>query len=113
METKIKVLIADNADENTASLSSLLVEKGVEVHTCIKQGKVLLEEIKNVKPDVVLADVFMQEIDLIGVLQSLNKMELIKIAKVMLFNPLLNLLKNIPLNKVSSMIGDNMSMVKK
>ena len=42
-----------------------------------------------------------------------NKMELIKIAKVMLFNPLLNLLKNIPLNKVSSMIGDNMSMVKK
>lgn len=83
METKIKVLIADDADENTASLSSLLVAKGVEVHTCIKQGKVLLEEIKNVKPDVVLADVFMQEIDLIGVLQSLNKMELIKKPLVM------------------------------
>ncbi len=45
--------------------------------------------------------------------QSPNKVEVIKIAKVRLFRPLLNLLKNIPLNKITSIIGDNITMVKK
>ena len=45
--------------------------------------------------------------------QMPNKMELNKIAKEILFSALLNLPKNIPLNKISSIIGDNMTMVRK
>ena len=90
MENKIKVLIADDADENTASISRSLAAKGVEVHTCIKQGKVLFEKIKNIKPDVVLADVFMQEIDLIGVLQLLKKSDIMKKPLVMAISSIHN-----------------------
>lgn len=76
MDNKIKVLIADDQNENTVKLASLLTAKGVEVHTCSKHGNLLFEEIKIKKPDVVLADVFMQEIDLIGVLQNLKKSDI-------------------------------------
>ena len=42
-----------------------------------------------------------------------NKTEEIKIAKVTLSNSLLNLLKNIPRNNVSSIIGDKITTVNK
>ena len=45
--------------------------------------------------------------------QKPNRTEVIKIANVTLSNSLLNFLKNIPLNKVSSMIGDNITTVMK
>ena len=42
-----------------------------------------------------------------------NNMEVIIIANVKLFNSLLNTLRNIPLNRISSMTGDKMTTVMK
>ena len=42
-----------------------------------------------------------------------NNMEVIIIANVKLFNSLLNTLRNIPLNRSSSMIGDKITTVMK
>lgn len=90
MDNKIKVLIADEQDEKVVKLCSLLSSKGVEVQTCAKQGRVLLEEIKEKKPNVVLADVFMQEIDLIGVLQNLKKSDMANKPLVMAMSSINN-----------------------
>ena len=40
---------------------------------CDKSGTKLLEKIKSEKPDVVLADIFMQNLDILGVLDAIHK----------------------------------------
>ena len=40
---------------------------------CDKSGTQLLEKIKSEKPDVVLADIFMQNLDILGVLDAIHK----------------------------------------
>ena len=43
----------------------------------IKDGKVLLETALSVKPDVILSDMFMPNIDALGVMSALNSNDLI------------------------------------
>lgn len=76
MENKTTLLIAEDLDEGVQKLCTMLITKGVEVYTCQKQGNLLLEEIKSKNPDIVLANVFMQGIDLIGVLDAIKKNDL-------------------------------------
>lgn len=83
MENRLKVLIADQGEEAVEKLKNKLAGRGIEAYTCPKDGRVLLEQIKEKKPDVVLADVFMQEVDLIGVLDSIKSSELSKKPLVM------------------------------
>ena len=90
METKTTLLIAQDMDENLQKLCSMFSSKGVEVFTCAKQGKLLLEEIKNKQPDIVLADVFMQGIDLIGVLEGIKKSDIAKKPIVMAMSSINN-----------------------
>lgn len=72
MKTMYKVLLADNSTEFGKSCVELLKEKGMEVIVCSKDGKELLENITISKPDVVIADLFMPNLDLIGVAQTVK-----------------------------------------
>lgn len=45
----------------------------MDVIMCDKSGTQLLEKIKSEKPDVVLADIFMQNLDILGVLDAIHK----------------------------------------
>lgn len=83
MENRLKVLIADKGDDTAEKLVAKLLGRGIEAHTCEKDGRVLLEKIKEKRPDVVLADVFMQGIDLIGVLDGIKNSDLSKRPLVM------------------------------
>ncbi len=47
----------------------------MEVIMCEKDGARLLEKIKSEKPDVVLADIFMQNQDILGVLDGIKKFD--------------------------------------
>ena len=72
MEKKLKIIVADNTTEFGKVLDSAFKNYGMDVKLCEKDGKQLLRQINEQKPDVVLADVFMPNLDILGVLQSIN-----------------------------------------
>ena len=66
MGKKLKIVIAEDGTELGKSY-------GMDVIMCDKSGTQLLEKIKSEKPDVVLADIFMQNLDILGVLDAIHK----------------------------------------
>ena len=72
MSKQLNVVIADNISEFGAQCQKVLSSYGMNVTICDKDGVVLLEKIKSLKPDVVLADLFMPNLDAIGVLSNIN-----------------------------------------
>ena len=72
MGKKLKIVIADNSTELGQSCSKALKSYGMDVILCQKDGQEVLSKIKSEKPDVVLADVFMPNLDIIGVLNSIK-----------------------------------------
>lgn len=78
MEKKIKVIIADDSTEFGQNCARELEAYGMDVTLCTKNGLILIDKIKANLPDVVLADVFMPNLDVLGVLTSLKGMLLPK-----------------------------------
>lgn len=76
MEMKLKVIIADDTTELGQNCASALKSYGMDVDLCPKNGLTLVEKIKSKKPDVVIADVFMPNLDIIGVLEALKNLNL-------------------------------------
>lgn len=75
MDNKLKIIIADDTNELGQHCAKTFKGYGMEVELCEKDGKKLLERTKSIKPDVVLADVFMPNLDILGVLEGLKEME--------------------------------------
>lgn len=72
MEKKLKVVVADNSTELGSACERVLNSYGMEVKLCEKDGFKLMDSVKSVKPDVVIADVFMPNLDILGVLDNIN-----------------------------------------
>lgn len=72
METKLKVVVADDSMELGQSCGKIFKAYGMQATICQKDGKQLIEEIKKEKPDVVLADIFMPNLDIFGVMETVN-----------------------------------------
>ncbi len=72
MEKKLKVIIADDTTELGNACANALKSYGMEVTLCEKDGRKVLEAVKLQKPDVILADVFMPNLDILGVLAEIN-----------------------------------------
>lgn len=75
MEKKLKVVIADNTSQVGEVCAKALASYGMNVTLCEKDGYKALETTKRVKPDVLLADVFMPNLDILGVLSDLKQMD--------------------------------------
>lgn len=75
MEKKLKVIIADDTTELGHSCASALKSYGMDVSLCEKDGRKVLETIRSYKPDVIIADVFMPNLDILGVLAEINAMD--------------------------------------
>lgn len=75
MENKLKVVIADDSPEFGQNCANVLKSYGMDVHLCSKDGQKLVNEAKHLKPDVILADVFMPNLDILGVLNNINKLD--------------------------------------
>ncbi len=74
MNKKLKVLIADDKTEFGINCANILKTYGMDVNVCEKDGVKLLHRIKMYKPDVAIADVFMPNLDILGVLDEVNKL---------------------------------------
>lgn len=75
MEKKLKVTIADDTTELGHSCAGALKSYGMDVSLCEKDGRKVLETIRTYKPDVIIADVFMPNLDILGVLAEINLMD--------------------------------------
>lgn len=65
MESRLKVIIADDNKDFSVPCSNLLKTYGFETCVLEKDGAALLEKIEEIKPDVVLCDIFMPYFDAI------------------------------------------------
>ncbi len=75
MEKKLKIVIADDSTELGQSCAKAFNAYGMQAVLCEKDGKALLKKIKSEKPDVVLADVFMPNLDILGVLGAIKELD--------------------------------------
>lgn len=78
MENKMKIVIADDSTEFGKRCAEALKSFGMEVILCEKDGHQVLTCIKNNKPDAVLCDVFMPNLDILGVLNEIKSNEVFK-----------------------------------
>lgn len=75
MEKKLKIVIADDSADLGQNCAKALKSYGMDVTLCEKNGRVLLGVIKKDRPDIVLADVFMPDLDILGVLSGLSELD--------------------------------------
>lgn len=83
MENKLKLVITDDGSEFGVNCAAVLKSYGITVTMCEKDGQKLLHYIKMQKPDVVLSDVFMPNLDILGVLSAIK--DIPKKEKPMIF----------------------------
>ncbi len=76
MSKKLKVVVADNTTELGNACRKAFDEYGMETNLCEKDGFKLLDCVKRVKPDVVVADVFMPNLDILGVLDNIKNSDM-------------------------------------
>ncbi len=72
MDKKTKILVADKSTELGSALEKKLAGRGMDVTLCEKDGFKLLDNISRLRPDIVIADVFMPNLDIIGVLDNIK-----------------------------------------
>lgn len=84
---KKKVLIADDNREFCEILSKFMEKEGeLEVIGIAKDGLDALEKIKEECPDILILDIIMPHLDGLGVLESLHKLNLEKMPKVVILS---------------------------
>ena len=75
MEKELKVIIADDSTELEQTCAKILKGYVMDVILCEKDGKRVLEFTKRYKPDIIVADVFMPNLDILGVLDELSNID--------------------------------------
>lgn len=75
MNAKLKIMIADDSVDFGQNCAKILQGYGMDVSLCEKDGAKLLQEVEKHKYDVVIADVFMRNLDILSVLGILADKE--------------------------------------
>ncbi len=75
MEKNLKIVIADDSTEFSKNCAKILTSYGMQVILTEKDGLKAISKVKTEKPDVLIADVFMPNIDILGVIDEINKIE--------------------------------------
>ncbi len=78
LESNYKILLTDDSTEFTKKCVEIFTQKGLKVFTCFKDGNTVYESILNLKPDIVLSDVFMPGADMLRVMELIRSSDLVK-----------------------------------
>ena len=73
MEKQLKIIIADDSTELGQNCANAFKAYGMKVTLCEKDGRKVLESAKSVNTDIILADVFMPNLDILGVINGLKE----------------------------------------
>jgi len=76
MEKELKIVVADDTTQLGESCAKTFRAYGMKVSVCEKDGLKVLAKVKSEKPDIVLADVFMPNLDILGVIKKLNESDI-------------------------------------
>ncbi len=76
MNNKIKLLITEDISQFTGDNLDIIERNNIEPIFCGKDGEELILKIRNDKPDAVIMDLFMTRLDSLGVMRSINKMNI-------------------------------------
>ncbi len=72
MEKQLKIVVADDSSELGENCAKTFKAYGMRVSLCAKDGAKLLDMVKTEMPDIVLADVFMPNLDILGVMKGIK-----------------------------------------
>ncbi len=72
MGKQLKIVVADDSAELGENFAKTFKAYGMNVSLCPKDGLKVIERVKKDTPDIVLADVFMPNMDILGVIKSIN-----------------------------------------
>ncbi len=75
MEKKLKIVIADDINDFSKNCEKVLKSYGMEVIIIAKDGLKVIDAVKKEKPDVLLTEIFMPNLDALGVLDIIGKMD--------------------------------------
>ena len=75
MEKKLKIVIANDMSDFSKNAVKVLGSYGMEVILTQKDGLKVISTVKTEKPDVLLAEIFMPNLDILGVLDELSKLD--------------------------------------
>lgn len=73
MKTKLKVLIADDSGQFGQDCALVLKNYGMDVVLCEKDGAKVKQELEKRKFDIILVDMFMRNLDALGLLLALKE----------------------------------------
>lgn len=90
MEKKLKIVIADDSTEFSRNCAKTLSGYGMDVILTEKDGLSVISKIKTDKPDIVLSEVFLPNIDILGILSELKKIDLKQRPLVMVMSSFAN-----------------------
>ncbi len=76
MEKKIRVLLADTGEHFGQPCAAALRAHGLEVDMVEKDGRRVIERVSTTRPDVVMMDFFLPQVDAVGVIHSIKAMHL-------------------------------------
>jgi len=76
MEKKIRVLMADNTDQLGKSSAAAMRSHGIEAELVEKDGRKLIDRISTLRPEVVIMDFFMPQVDAIGVISHVHNLHM-------------------------------------
>ena len=75
MEKRLKVVIADDVSDFSKNCETVLKSYGMDVALTAKDGLKVVSAVKKEKPDVILLEIFMPNLDALGVLDVINQMD--------------------------------------
>lgn len=73
MEKELKIVVADDTSELGESCARTFKAYGMKVILCPKDGFKIIETVKKEMPDIILADVFMPNMDILGVIKNIEE----------------------------------------
>ncbi len=86
MEKKIRVLLADAGEHFGQPCAATLRSHGLEVETVEKDGRRIIERVSTYRPDVVIMDFFLPQVDAVGVIHSIKAMHLPQMPVLMVMS---------------------------
>lgn len=86
MEKKLKIVIVEDEGDFSKKCAKVFENYGMQVVLIEKDGLKVVSAIKNEKPDVILTEIFMPNLDILGVLEELSKLDKKDIPLVMVMS---------------------------
>lgn len=78
MAEKIRLLIATDPRDTSRVSATVMESKGFDVEICAKDGKAVLQAIRQKAPDVVITELYMANLDALAVLRAINNENILK-----------------------------------